>query len=94
MKDKEAVLVGLYIKNTKKYKKRQDISKLDETIEHMWIEFQGTSRNKNYLVNVFWQPSPEDKEKLRWIQKLDTILSTVTMTWNKTIIISGDTNIE
>ena len=30
--------VGLYKKDTIKFKERQDLSKLDETIEHMWIE--------------------------------------------------------
>ena len=60
----------------------------------MWIECQGKNKNKNYLVGVFYQPRPEDKEKLIWIQKLDTILSAITTTWNKTIAITGDTNID
>ena len=42
----------------------------------------------------FLPTSPEDKEKLIWIQKLDTILSAITTTWNKTIVIAGDTNID
>ena len=29
--------VGMYIKDTIKYKERQDLNKLDETIEHIWI---------------------------------------------------------
>ena len=64
--------VGMYIKDTIKHKERQDLSKLDEVIEHMWIE---------------------DQEKLIWNQKLDTIISAITTTWNKTIVIAGDTNI-
>ena len=81
----------MYIKDTIKYKERQDLSKLDETIEYMWIECQGKNKSKNYLVGIFYQPCPEDKEKLIWIQKLDTILSAIT-TWNKIIAIAGDTN--
>ena len=57
-------------------------------------ECQGKNKNKNYLIGVFYQPRPEDKEKLIWIQKLDTILSAITTTWNKTIVIAGDTNID
>ena len=57
----------MYIKDTIKYKERQDLRKLDETIEHMWIEREGKNKN-NYLVGIFYQPSPEDKEKLIWIQ--------------------------
>ena len=85
---------GMYIKYTIQYKERQDLSKLEETIEHMWIECQEENKNKNYLVGVFYQPRPENKEKLIWIQKLDAILSTVTVTWNKTVVIAGDTNID
>ena len=39
--------VRMYIKATIKYKERQDLSKLDETIEHMWIECQWKNKNKN-----------------------------------------------
>ena len=35
------------IKDTIKYKEQQDLSKLDETIEHIWIECQGKNKNKN-----------------------------------------------
>ena len=54
----------MYIRDTIKYKKWQILSKLDETIEHMWIKCQGKNKNKNYLVGVFYQPHPEDKERL------------------------------
>ena len=84
----------MYIKYTIKYKERQYLSKLDKTIEHMSIECQGKNKNKNYLVGVFYKSCPEDKEKRIWIQKLDTILSAITTTWNKTIVIPGDTNID
>ena len=45
----------MYIKDTIKYKERQDLSKLDETIEYMWIECQGKNKNKNYLVGILEQ---------------------------------------
>ena len=54
--------VGLYIKDTTKCKKRKDLSKVDETIKHMWIECQGKNKNKNYLVDVYYERRPEDKE--------------------------------
>ena len=54
----------------------------------------GKNKNKNYLIVVFYQPCPEDKEKLKWIRKLDTIQSTVTTTLNKTIIIAQSTNLD
>ena len=39
--------VKMDIKDTIKYKEQQDLSKLDETIEHIWIECQGKNKNKN-----------------------------------------------
>ena len=72
----------MYIKDTIKYKERQDLSELNETIEHVWIECQGKNKYKDYLVGVFYQTRPEDKEKLIWIQKPHTILSGITTTWH------------
>ena len=70
----------MYIKDTIKYKEKQDLSELNETIEHVWIECQGKNKYKDYLVGVFYQTRPEDKEKLIWIQKPHTILSGITTT--------------
>ena len=42
--EKKVGSVGLYIKCTIKYKERQDLSKLDGAIEHMWAECQGTNK--------------------------------------------------
>ena len=53
--------VGMYIKNTIKHKEQQDVE-LGETIEYMWVEYQGKNKNNNYLVGVFYQPRPEDKK--------------------------------
>ena len=72
----------MYIKDTIKYKERQDLSELNETIEHVWIECQGKNKYKDYLVGVFYQTRPEGKEKLIWIQKPHTILSGITTTWH------------
>ena len=53
----------MYIKDTIKYKERQDLSELNETIEHVWIECQGKNKYKDYLVGVFYQTRPEHKKK-------------------------------
>ena len=45
--------VGLYTKGTIKYKERGDLNKLNETIGHMWTEFQGKNKNKKYLFGFF-----------------------------------------
>ena len=83
--------VGWSIKDSIEYKVRHDLNKIDESIEHLWIECKGNNCNKSYLVAALYQPSWDEKEKLIWIKKLDTLLSIVSSTWNKTIIITGDT---
>ena len=35
-----------------------------------------------------------EREKLKWTEKLETILSVITSVWYKTIIITGHTNID
>ena len=65
-----------------------------ERIEHLWIEYKGNNCNKSYLVAALYQPSSDENGKLIWIEKLSTLLSIVNSTWNKIIIITGDTNID
>ena len=86
--------VGLYIKDSIEYKVGHNLNKINESIEHLWIKCKGNNCNKSHLVAAFYQPSSDGKEKLIWIGKLDTLLSMVSSTWYKTIIITSDTNIE
>ena len=85
--------VELYIKDSKEHKVVMTSTKLMK-LRHMWAECKGNNCNKSYLIEVLHQLSPDEREKLIWREKLDTILSAITSTWNKTIIITGDTNIE
>ena len=56
--------VGLYIKDSIEYKVGHDLNKIDESIEHLWIECKGNNYNKSHLVAAFCQPSSDEKEKL------------------------------
>ena len=75
------------LKDTIKYKERQDLSKVDETMEQMRINCQGENKKK-LTCRCFYERRPENIEKLKRIQKLNTILTKVTRIWNKTIIIA------
>ena len=59
--------VGIYIRDTIEFKVRSDISKLDDSIEHLWVEIQGKKKNSACLIGVFYQPSSENNKKLEWI---------------------------
>ena len=82
------------MKDSIECKVHHDLNKTDESIKYLWIECKGNNCNESYLVAALHQPSSDEKEKLIWIEKLDTVLSIVKSSWNKTIIITGDTNID
>ena len=45
--------VGIYIRDTIEFKLRSDISKLDDSIEHLWVEIQGREKSSACLIGVF-----------------------------------------
>jgi len=78
--------VGIYIKDTIQFKVRNDITNVNTSIEHLWIEVKGKNKHSSYLIGVFYQPSSEAKHKLEWIGKLDGVLSYVKSIWNSSVI--------
>ena len=86
--------VGLYIKDSIEYKVRHDLNTIDERIEHLRIECKGNNCNKNYLVAALYQPNSDEKKKRILIGKFDSLLSIINRIWNKTVIITGHTNID
>ena len=64
---------------------RHNLNKIDEC--------KGNICNKSHLVAVLYQPDSNEKEKLIWIEKLDTVLS-ITNCIYRTITITDDTNID
>lgn len=92
--DKRGGGVGMYIKDELIYKTRDDITKLDNSIEHVWIEVKGRNKNYSYLVGTFYQPSSIEREKKDWLQRFDILLRHITAKWDGIIIITGDFNID
>ena len=86
--------VGIYIGDTIEFKVRSDISKLDDSIEHLWVEIEGKKKNSACFIGVFYQPSSENNKKLEWIEKLDSVLSIVKSNWNGNIMITGNSIID
>ena len=85
---------GVYIRDTIEFEVCSDILKLDDSIEHLWVEIQGRKKNSACLIGVFYQPSSENNKKLEWLEKLDSVLSIVKSTWKGTVRITGDSNID
>jgi exonuclease III len=85
--------VGFYIKTSIKFKERKDITNLDLTMEHQWIEIQGKKNKLNILVGVLYQPSSNPTDKLVWLEKFDSLLSKVVPQYEGSVIVTGDFNI-
>ena len=85
---------GIYIRDTIEFEVCNDISKYDESIEHLWVEIQGKKKKSARLIGLFYQRSSENNKKIEWIEKLDSVLSIVKSMWNGVIMITGDSNID
>ena len=42
---------------------RQDLGKIDESIEILWIEVQGRNKNTPFLIEAVHRPSSNETEK-------------------------------
>ena len=86
--------VGYYVKNNINVKERKDLTNLDETIEHQWIEISGQKKSPNIVVGNFYQPSSKLQDKIQFLEKFETLISQVTLLYEGPIIITGDFNID
>ena len=85
--------VGFYVKDHVSFTLRNDIMKMDDSIETIWIEVRGKNKNSAFLIGAFYQPSSDEKEKQCWLEKFDHLIAEVYVKWNGMIIIAGDFNI-
>ena len=88
--------VGFYIKEQMLFKVRHDLGTITESIEIIWIELQGRSKNMPFLTGVVYQASSNETEKLVLLEKFEYILSEIYMNrnGNGVIILAGDVNID
>ena len=45
--------VGIYIKDNIVFKERKELTSLNSTVEHQWIEVKGRNKNNSFLFGVF-----------------------------------------
>ena len=86
--------VGYYIKSDIRFKERNDLNSLDDSLESQWIEIKGKNRRSNTLIGTFYQPSSMTAEKMVWLKKFDDIISHIMIYHDGPIIITGDLNID
>ena len=51
-------------------------------------------KNRPSLTSTLYQPSSVSREKLLWIEKTETILAIIMTSFDGTIVLIGDTNID
>ena len=86
--------VGFYISEAYTYKTRSDITNVDMSIEHQWVEIKGKNKNSSFLVGCLYQPSSNENEKRQWCEKFDNLMTQVHTKWDGIIVIAGDFNID
>ena len=67
--------VGYYVKTDIKVKERKDLTNLDESIEHQWIQIAGQKKSSNIIIGNFYQPSSKLQDKLAFLEKFETLLA-------------------
>ena len=59
----------------------------------LWIEVQGKNKRLSKLISIVYQTSPANTKEIKWIEKVDLMLSSTKSTWESSIILAGDMNI-
>ena len=77
--------VGLYIRENLQYKRRNDITEKDRTMEHLWLQVK--SEKNSFLLAVFYQPSSVLADKRAWLHKLESLIAYVNTIWTGPIIL-------
>ena len=70
--------VGLYIFS---YKTRNDLTKIDASIEHQWVEIKKENKSSNEF------------EKRQWCEEFDYLMTQIYAEWNGIIFVTGGFNI-
>ena len=86
--------VGLYIKDSIKYKMRDNITRSDPDLEHLWVEIEGKNKHSKSLICVAYQPNFTDQLKTEWLEKMEKVIVTATINWSGNFILTGDMNID
>ena len=53
---------------------------------------KGKNKKSPHLIGVAYRTSSQTAKKIEWIQKIDAVLSSIKITCDSTIILTGDTN--
>lgn len=78
--------VGAYIRSGLEYKRRKDIERQSDLLEHLWLDLKGV------LVGIMYRPP--NSSTAEWFEHFENVLQFASQIPNKQIIITGDFNID
>ena len=55
--------VCFYLKDHLNIILRNDITKMDDSIETIWIKVRGKNKSSTFLIGTFYEPSSDEKKK-------------------------------
>ena len=84
--------VGIYIKESIKFKWRTDIESRYSQMEHLWIEVPGRNKNSKALIGTIYR-SESHMNYADWLQAFDALLGDITISWDGLLLITGDFNV-
>ncbi|CAB4006181.1 Hypothetical predicted protein [Paramuricea clavata] len=85
--------VGIYIKESIKFKRRQDLEKRYPTMEHLWIEIPGRNRYSKLLLGTIYR-SDAILPYTTWLEYFNDLLSDLSIQWDGMLAVTGDFNVD
>ena len=85
--------VGVYIKESIKFRRREDLEKRYPTMEHLWIEIAGRNRHSKLLLGTIYR-SEAILSYSAWLDNFNGILSDLSIEWDGILILTGDINVD
>ena len=85
--------VGVYIKDSTKFKRRSDIEKRYLTLEHLWLEIPGCNKHSRLLLGTIYL-SESMVPYSDWIVTFESLLSDLAIHWDGALVLTGDLNVD
>ena len=84
--------VGCYVKSNLECKRRVDIEKLDNELEHLWLEVSGRNKRSKILIGIIYR-SNKFFTVSQWMDRFEDLISKIKIVNEYPIVLSGDFNI-
>ena len=85
--------VGIYLKESIKFKSRPDLERKYPGMEYLWLEISGRNRHSKLLLGTIYS-----LERIMcyndWLENFESLLRELTITWDGMLLMMGDFNID